>query len=74
MERYIEMGKTYGPMFKFHVFGQNIVVLNSHETLREAFVKNAEIFSGRAKNILTDAFFQGKGRLLYFSFRIIFNY
>ena len=56
------MSKQYGPIFSFSVCGTRIVVLNTHQYLKEAFVKNSDLFSLRAKNLFTDMFVQGKGK------------
>lgn len=44
-----DWAKQYGAIFKMNLLGENVVVVNSLEGLREMFYTKSEQFAGRAK-------------------------
>ncbi|XP_077993043.1 cytochrome P450 2J2-like [Glandiceps talaboti] len=44
---YMEMAEKYGDVFSIRLGGRLFVVLNGYDAVREAFVKNGDVFSGR---------------------------
>ena len=42
-----DWAKTYGPIFRFNLYGEEIVVLNSFEAIHEALVTNGSDLAGR---------------------------
>lgn len=58
-EFYLELAKQYGDIYRLYVGRQLIVRLNSTDIIREAFVENADVFSGRKDFLLNG----GKGLL-----------
>ena len=52
--------KEYGPVYRVY-FGKNLaIVLNSIEAAKEAFLKQADLFSGRPQQFVFDQLSQGK--------------
>ena len=45
----VDWAKQYGEVFKISIFGQNCVVANSMEAIREVLVKNGPAFAGRPR-------------------------
>lgn len=45
--KFTELSKKYGPVFSFYLGSRLVVVLNDFSSIREAFVKQADNFSGR---------------------------
>ncbi|XP_077988758.1 cytochrome P450 2F2-like [Glandiceps talaboti] len=45
------MSRRYGDVFAMKLGGQLAIVLNSYEVIREAFVKNGGVFSGRPHDV-----------------------
>ncbi|XP_053383762.1 cytochrome P450 2J4-like [Mercenaria mercenaria] len=58
-----EASKTYGDIVSIKVLGQRFVFLHGYETIREAFVKNGDVFSNRPSWLkgLKEATKEGKG-------------
>lgn len=50
---FTRLAKKYGDVFQINIFGRNIVVLNGLETIREALLKQSEVFAGRPDVALT---------------------
>ncbi|KAG8445805.1 hypothetical protein GDO86_010551 [Hymenochirus boettgeri] len=46
---YIELSKTYGPVFSIQMGVRKIVVLAGYETVKDALVNHAEVFGARAE-------------------------
>ena len=42
-----DLARRYGSVFQIRFGGRTVVVLNGRETIREAFVKQADLFAGR---------------------------
>ncbi|XP_060567337.1 steroid 17-alpha-hydroxylase/17,20 lyase-like [Ruditapes philippinarum] len=49
-----EWAKEYGPVFRFNLFGEEIVVLNDYDTIYEALVTRGSDFAGRPHMSRTD--------------------
>ncbi|CAH1802158.1 unnamed protein product [Owenia fusiformis] len=56
-----EMGKKYGDVFTVHLGPVPVVVLNSYEAIREAFVHRGSGFSGRPQTFMVDLIKEGRG-------------
>ncbi|XP_077987458.1 cytochrome P450 1A1-like [Glandiceps talaboti] len=44
---YMEMAEKYGDVFSIRLGGRLFIVLNGYDAVRESFVKNGDVFSGR---------------------------
>ncbi|XP_067675745.1 cytochrome P450 2U1-like [Haliotis asinina] len=53
--------QKYGDIFSLYVFHKPVIVLNGYNVLKEAIVKNADVFSDRPHTFLTDFFARRKG-------------
>ncbi|XP_046585104.1 cytochrome P450 2U1-like [Haliotis rubra] len=53
--------QQYGDIFSVYLFNKPLIVLNGYSTLREAIVKNADVFSERPHTTLNDFIARGKG-------------
>ena len=49
-----EWSKFYGPVFRYNMYGEEIVVLNDYKTIYEGLVTRASDFAGRPKMARTD--------------------
>lgn len=49
-----EWASKYGPVFRFNLFGEEIVVLNDYESINEALVTRGSDFAGRPHMSRTD--------------------
>ncbi|GAB6030774.1 hypothetical protein CHUAL_007622 [Chamberlinius hualienensis] len=59
-----KLGKRFGNIFHLYLGSRLVVVLNDYSTIQEAFVKNAEIFSGRPHdNVLKESSIDNLGLL-----------
>lgn len=58
---FIKLGKKYGNVFSVPLGSSRVVVLNDWNAIKEAFVKQSEIFSGRPKNIIYEEVFRYQG-------------
>ena len=56
-----EFRKKYGDVFSLYLGTRFVVVLCGFDTIKKAFVKNADAFSSRPHTFLTDVFCQRKG-------------
>ncbi|XP_046583282.1 cytochrome P450 2G1-like [Haliotis rubra] len=50
-----------GDIFSLYVFHKPLIVLNGYNVIKEAIVKNADVFSDRPHSFLTDFILKGKG-------------
>ncbi|XP_067664349.1 cytochrome P450 2C3-like [Haliotis asinina] len=55
--------RQYGDIFNVYLFHKPVIVLNGYDVIKEALVKNADIFSDRPHSFLTVVFSKGKGIL-----------
>ncbi|XP_071112705.1 cytochrome P450 2U1-like [Haliotis cracherodii] len=53
--------QKYGDIFSVYVFHQPLIVLNGYNAIKEAIVKNADVFSHRPHSFVTDFIARGKG-------------
>ncbi|XP_067674837.1 cytochrome P450 2B4-like [Haliotis asinina] len=53
--------QKYGDIFSLYVFHKPVIVLNGYNVLKEAIVKDADVFSDRGHSFLTDFYSKGKG-------------
>lgn len=58
---FMEMAKKYGNVFTVNLAGQNVLVLNGFEAVREALVKQSTVFAGRPHLALTQELTEGQG-------------
>ncbi|XP_048253650.1 cytochrome P450 2U1-like [Haliotis rufescens] len=56
-----KLRQQYGDIFSVYMLNTPVIVLNGYNTLRDAIVKNAEVFSDRPYSVLTDFMLKGKG-------------
>ncbi|XP_046573178.1 cytochrome P450 2C23-like [Haliotis rubra] len=56
-----KLRRQYGDIFSVYIFNQPVIVLNGYSIIKEALVKNADVFSHRPPSFLTDHFSKGKG-------------
>jgi len=57
---FTKLAKEYGDIFQIRVFFQNIVVLNGLETIRQALLKQPEVFAGRPELSTTKKVISGR--------------
>ncbi|XP_046558217.1 cytochrome P450 2B5-like [Haliotis rubra] len=60
-----KLRQKYGDIFSVYLFNKPLIVLNGYSTLKEAIVKNADVFSERPHTTLNDFIARGKGELPY---------
>ncbi|XP_067674111.1 cytochrome P450 2J6-like [Haliotis asinina] len=53
--------QKYGDIFSLYVFHKPLIVLNGYNVIKEAIVKNADVFSDRPHSFITDFIAKGKG-------------
>ncbi|GAB1599687.1 cytochrome P450 2U1-like [Argonauta hians] len=53
--------QQYGDIFSIYVGNKLLIFFNGYEVFKEAFVKNAAVFSTKASTLITDKLAQGKG-------------
>ncbi|XP_067651955.1 cytochrome P450 2U1-like [Haliotis asinina] len=51
----------YGDIFSVYLFNKPVIVLNGYSTLKDAIVKNADVFSDRPYSMINDFISKGKG-------------
>ncbi|XP_067664351.1 cytochrome P450 2C3-like [Haliotis asinina] len=66
MDKYIRVAfsnlrRQYGDIFSIYLFHQPFIVLNGYNVIKEALVKNADLFSCRPYTFLTEDYCKGKG-------------
>lgn len=59
---FMEMAKKYGDVFTVNLAGQNVLVVNGFEAVRETLVKQSTIFAGRPHLALTQELTEGQGK------------
>lgn len=57
-----ELRKRYGDVFSLMVGHRTVIVLNGYDTLREAFIKNGDVFSDRPRAFAFDEMAQQMGK------------
>jgi len=50
-QKFQELAKIYGPVFSTYFGNRLVVVLNSYDAIKEAYIKNADVFAGRPHNM-----------------------
>ncbi|XP_046583891.1 vitamin D(3) 25-hydroxylase-like [Haliotis rubra] len=55
--------RQYGDIFSVYIFHRPVIVLNGYHVIKEALVKNADVFSYRPHSFFTDILSEGKGIL-----------
>ncbi|XP_071981301.1 cytochrome P450 2C19-like [Engystomops pustulosus] len=60
----IELAKTYGDVFTFHLGPRPVVVLHGCDTVKEALIDNAHVFSDRGKVPFAEILFKDFGIIL----------
>lgn len=50
-ETFNYLGKKYGSVYRLYLGSRLVIVLNDYNAIREAFVKQAEVFSGRPEEL-----------------------
>jgi len=48
-ETFIKLGKKYGPIFSLQLGNSLAIVLNDYESIKEAFIKQGDVFFWKAK-------------------------
>ncbi|XP_071088247.1 cytochrome P450 2U1-like [Haliotis cracherodii] len=56
-----KLRQQYGDIFSVYLFNVPVIVLNGYSSLRDAIVKNADVFSDRPHTLLNDFIARGKG-------------
>ncbi|XP_067651954.1 cytochrome P450 2U1-like [Haliotis asinina] len=56
-----KLRQQYGDIFCLYMFNTPVIVLNGYSTLKDAFVKNADVFSDRPHSLISDFIAKGKG-------------
>ncbi|XP_067652587.1 cytochrome P450 2U1-like [Haliotis asinina] len=56
-----KLRQQYGDIFSVYMFHKPLIVLNGYNTLRDAIVKNADVFSDRPHSTFNDYIVKGKG-------------
>ncbi|KAK7500084.1 hypothetical protein BaRGS_00008631 [Batillaria attramentaria] len=59
--KFREWRRQYGDVFSLYMGGQLVVVLNGYHVIKEALVKNADVFSDRPYSFLNDRIDENKG-------------
>ncbi|XP_046583344.1 cytochrome P450 2J4-like [Haliotis rubra] len=58
---YKNLRQKYGDIFSLYVFHKPLIVLNGYNVIKEAIVKNADVFSDRPHSFVNDFIAKGKG-------------
>lgn len=56
-----KLRRKYGDIYSFYIGRDLTVIINGYDLIQKAAVKNAHIFSGRPKNLITNVMGEGKG-------------
>ncbi|XP_046565213.1 cytochrome P450 2J1-like [Haliotis rubra] len=56
-----KLRQQYGDIFCVYIFHKPLIVLNGYSTLKDAIVKNADVFSDRPHSLLNDFLAKRKG-------------
>ncbi|XP_072045167.1 cytochrome P450 2U1-like [Amphiura filiformis] len=56
-----KLADTYGPVFSLHFGSFPVVVLNSYEAVKEAFIRNGDDYDDRPKLVIFEMLVRGKG-------------
>ncbi|XP_048237111.1 cytochrome P450 2D26-like [Haliotis rufescens] len=59
-----KLRRQYGDIFSVYIFNQPVIVINGYSVIKDALVKNADVFSHRPPSFLTDHFSKGKGKYI----------
>src|SRR5438309_1767092 len=46
-EEFTKLSNIYGDVFQINLLGRRFIILNSYESMKEAFVKQSDIFLGK---------------------------
>ncbi|PVD29144.1 hypothetical protein C0Q70_11741 [Pomacea canaliculata] len=68
--------RQYGDVFSLYLGSQLVVVLNGYKVIKDALVKNADVFSDRPQTYVNDIITDSKGKfknLKDFSYEIVSN-
>ncbi|XP_030073188.1 cytochrome P450 2A13 [Microcaecilia unicolor] len=58
---FMKMSEKHGPVFRLYFGSEKVVILNGYETVKEALINQAEVFSERGKMPSFDQIFHGFG-------------
>ncbi|XP_033742682.1 cytochrome P450 2F2-like [Pecten maximus] len=61
LQTFRKLRKIYGDVFSLRVGGNLFIVFNGYETLKEAFVKNGDVFSDRPRTYIMELMSRGRG-------------
>lgn len=50
-----KLSQRYGPVFRIYMGNKLTIILNDYESVKETFVQQADVFSGRPKNLMFSA-------------------
>ncbi|XP_046330039.2 cytochrome P450 2D26-like [Haliotis rufescens] len=56
-----KLRRKYGDIYSIYIFNKPVIVLNGYNTLKDALVKHADVFSSRPHSFLTDHLLGGRG-------------
>ncbi|XP_046558220.1 cytochrome P450 2H2-like [Haliotis rubra] len=56
-----KLRQQYGDIFSVYMFNTPVIVLNGYNTLKDAIVRNADVFSDRPHSMVNDFIAKGKG-------------
>lgn len=60
-KQFLEWGKKLGPLVSLYMGNQLAIVIYGYDAIKEAFVKNADVFSDRPKTFLTQKLGKDRG-------------
>ncbi|CAL1535298.1 unnamed protein product [Lymnaea stagnalis] len=60
-KQFLEWGKKFGPLVSLYMGNQLAIVIYGYDAIKEAFVKNADVFSDRPKTFLTQMLGKDRG-------------
>jgi len=64
LTRFRDLRRQYGDIFSLLVGSRVVVVLTGYKTLKEAFIKQADVFSERPRSFAFDEMAEQMGKIL----------